>query len=40
MSQHVRVGGGTEGKKEGESQADSLLRMKPNTGLPLTTFRS
>ena len=34
------MGGGAEGKRERESQADSVLSVEPNTGLDPMTLRS
>ena len=37
--QHAQAGGGTEGEREKESQADSRLSMEPDMGLHLMTLR-
>ena len=37
---HVQEQGGAEGEGERESQADSPLSMKPDTGLCFTMLRS
>ena len=35
-----REGGGAEGERERNSEADSLLSMEPDTGLDFTILRS